>query len=120
MRESLVEAAILVLVGMAVVFAALVILMLAIMIVSRLTPEKARKGEAQHPAFETDVPGNEKIAAIAVALARHMEDSKARAEDNEIDVVLRSGEAGRWLTFGREQAMRSRRKVGRQWGRRSD
>ncbi len=120
MGDRLSEAAILVVVGMAVVFAALVILMVSIMIVSRLAPERAKKAEAQSPASGNEMTDKEKIAAIAVAIARLMEQDETPAEKCGINASRYCNDTGRWLAFGREQTMHSRRKAGRQWGRRSD
>jgi sodium pump decarboxylase gamma subunit len=122
-REAMGEGALLILVGMAVVFAALVILVVSIMIMNRLFPDKGEKAEAP-PSPESMVSATserEKVAALAVALAKAMEKDRGVIPQQSVaDPVGWSGESSRWAASGREQAMRSRGKAGRQWGRRSD
>lgn len=122
MWDDLTEASILVLVGMAVVFAALAILMVFIMILNRLAPEKAPKVVAEEPLPEVQASEKERVAVVAVALAKAME--RGEAMSNRLTGLggeaVRSTEASRWAVSGREQTMRSRGKAGRQWGRRSD
>jgi Na+-transporting methylmalonyl-CoA/oxaloacetate decarboxylase gamma subunit len=121
--EQLGEAALLVGVGMAVVFAALVILMVAIMILNRLFPDKGKKAEGPGllEGIESEKSERERVAVLAVALARAMEKEMAgNPEQRTMNAVGWSGEPSRWAVSGREQAMRSRGKAGRQWGRRSD
>jgi sodium pump decarboxylase gamma subunit len=123
MGEKLAEAAILVVVGMAVVFAALVILMVAIMILNRLFPDRNKRteGPALAEAIVSEESKREIVAALAVALAKAMErEREVIPEQRTMNAVGWSGEPSRWAVSGREQAMRSRRKAGRQWGRRSD
>ncbi len=119
--HALGEGALLIVVGMLVVFAALFILMVAIMIMNRLFPEKEKKEVAQPPYFELGASEKERIAAIAVAMAKAMEGEEAAlTEQRGVNEAGGSNEASRWAVAGREQAMRSRGKAGRQWGRRSD
>jgi sodium pump decarboxylase gamma subunit len=123
MGEKLAEAAILVVVGMAVVFAALVILMVAIMILNRLFPDRDKRteGPALAEAIVSEESEREIVAALAVAVAKAMEKERGVIpEQRTMNAVGWSGEPSRWAASGREQAMRSRRKAGRQWGRRSD
>jgi Na+-transporting methylmalonyl-CoA/oxaloacetate decarboxylase gamma subunit len=123
MSEDLAEAALLILIGMAVVFAALVILMVAIMIINRLAPDRAKKAEGPVllEAIQSEDSEKGRIAAMAVALAKAMErDQEVISEQRMMGVVGLAGEPSRWAASGREQAMRSRGKAGRQWGRRSD
>ena len=125
MGEKLAEAALLIGVGMAVVFAALVILMVAIMIINRLFPDKGKKteGPALVDGILSEESDREKVAVLAVALVKAMDMDKEREvipEQRTVNAVGGSGEPSRWAASGREQAMRSRRKAGRQWGRRSD
>jgi sodium pump decarboxylase gamma subunit len=123
MGEKLAEAAILVVVGMAVVFAALVILMVAIMILNRLFPDRDKRteGPALAEAIVSEESEREIVAALAVAVAKAMEKERGVIpEQRTMNAVGWSGEPSRWAVSGREQAMRSRRKAGRQWGRRSD
>ena len=119
------EGALLVVVGMAVVFAALIILMVAIMILNRLFPDKGKKteGPALVDGILSEESDREKVAVLAVALVKAMDMDKEREvipEQRTVNAVGGSGEPSRWAASGREQAMRSRRKAGRQWGRRSD
>jgi Na+-transporting methylmalonyl-CoA/oxaloacetate decarboxylase gamma subunit len=121
--EQLGEAALLVGVGMAVVFAALVILMVAIMILNRLFPDRGKKteGSALLEAVGTGESERERVAVMAVALAKAMEkEGEVIPEQRTMNAVGWAGEPSRWAVSGREQAMRSRGKAGRQWGRRSD
>jgi sodium pump decarboxylase gamma subunit len=123
MGEKLAEAALLVVVGMAVVFAALFILMVAIMILNRLFPDRDKRteGPALAEAIVSEESEREIVAALAVAVAKAMEkDRGVIPEQRTMNAVGGSGEPSRWAASGREQAMRSRRKAGRQWGRRSD
>lgn len=123
MSNDIWDAVILIVVGMAVVFAALVILMLALMILNRFFPDKGKKTEEPTMA-EAIVPEEserEKVAALAVALSMAMVQSET-ARKKQIDLSDRVPlvEACRWAVAGRESAMRSRQRAGRQWGRRSD
>ena len=123
MGEKLAEAAILVIVGMAVVFSALVILMVAIMILNRLFPDRDKRteGPALAEAIVSEESEREIVAALAVAVAKAMEkEREVIPEQRTMNAVGPSGEPSRWAASGREQAMRSRGKAGRQWGRRSD
>jgi Na+-transporting methylmalonyl-CoA/oxaloacetate decarboxylase gamma subunit len=121
--EQLGEAALLVGVGMAVVFAALVILMVAIMIMNRLFPDKGKKteGPALLESVGTGESERERVAVMAVAVAKTMEkEGEIIPQQRTMNAVGWSGEPSRWAASGREQVMRSRGKAGRQWGRRSD
>jgi Na+-transporting methylmalonyl-CoA/oxaloacetate decarboxylase gamma subunit len=123
MGDKLAEAALLVVVGMAVVFAALFILMVAIMILNRLFPDKGKKteGPALVDGILSEESDREKVAVLAVALAKAMEkETEVIPEQRTTSALGPSGEPSRWAASGREQAMRSRGKAGRQWGRRSD
>jgi sodium pump decarboxylase gamma subunit len=121
--HALGEGALLVVVGMAVVFAALIILMVAIMILNRLFPDKGKKteGPALAEAIMSEQSEKERVAVLAVALAAAMEkEREVIPEQGTTSALGPSGEPSRWAASGREQAMRSRGKAGRQWGRRSD
>jgi sodium pump decarboxylase gamma subunit len=123
MGEKLAEAALLVVVGMAVVFAALIILMVAIMILNRLFPDRDKRteGPALAEAIVSEESEREIVAALAVAVAKAMEkETEVIPEQRTTSALGPSGEPSRWAASGREQAMRSRGKAGRQWGRRSD
>ncbi len=121
--HALGEGALLILVGMLVVFAALFILMVAIMIMNRLFPDKGKKteGPALAEAIVSEQSEKERVAVMAVALAKAMEkEREVIPEQRTMNAVGPSGELSRWAASGREQAMRSRGRAGRQWGRRSD
>ena len=121
--EALKEGALLIVVGMTVVFAALFILMVAIMIMNRLFPDKGKKteGPALAEAIMAEQSERERVAVLAVALAAAMErEREVIPEQGTTSALGPSGEPSRWAASGREQAMRSRGKAGRQWGRRSD
>ncbi len=121
--ERLVEAAMLIGVGMGVVFSALVILMVSIMIINRLAPEKGKKagGPVLLEAIEAEHSERGRIAALAVAVAKAMQrERESIPEQRTIGTVGWTGEPSRWAVSGREQAMLSRGKAGRQWGRRSN
>jgi sodium pump decarboxylase gamma subunit len=121
--HALGEGALLIVVGMLVVFAALFILMVAIMIMNRLFPDKVKKtdGPALAEAILSERSDRERVAVLAVALAKAMEkEREVIPEQRATSAVGPSGEPSRWAASGREQAMRSRGKAGRQWGRRSD
>ena len=123
--HALGEGALLIVVGMAVVFAALIILMVAIMILNRLFPDKGKKteGPALVDGILSEESDRERVAVLAVALVKAMDMDKEREvipEQRTTSALGPSGEPSRWAASGREQAMRSRGKAGRQWGRRSD
>lgn len=119
--HALGEGALLIVVGMLVVFAALFILMVAIMIMNRLFPDKVKKteGPALAEAILSEQSDRERVAVLAVALAKAME-REVIPEQRTMNAVGPSGEPSRWAASGREQVMRSRGRAGRQWGRRSD
>ena len=121
--EQLRSAGILIGVGMAVVFAALLILMVAIMIVNRLAPERPGKAEGSTvlEGIADEESERRRVAALAAALARAMEHgARGAPQQRAAGPASSAGGPSRWAMAGREQAMRSRGKAGRQWGRRSD
>ena len=121
--EALKEGTLLIVVGMAVVFVALLILVIAIMIMNRLFPDRGKKSErpASVEAIGAEQSEKGKVAVLAVALVKAMEkDGGGIPQQSAANPVGWSGESSRWAASGREQAMRSRGKAGRQWGRRSD
>jgi len=121
--EALKEGTLLIVVGMAVVFVALLILVIAIMIMNRLFPDKGKKAEGPTSVEAIGAEQSEKgkVAVLAVALVKAMEkDGGGIPQQSTANPVGWSGESSRWAASGREQAMRSRGKAGRQWGRRSD
>ena len=122
-REAMGEGALLIVVGMVVVFVALLILVISIMIMNRLFPDKGKKSEgpASVEAVAAESSEKEKVAVLAVALVKAMEkDGGGIPQQSAANPVGWSGESSRWAASGREQAMRSRGKAGRQWGRLSD
>ncbi len=117
MREQLGEAALLILVGMAVVMTALVILMLAIMVMTRLFPGKDVSGEKDMTkATEGDEPTKESIAAIAVAMALAMKEQEAGNISGHGESPVSGPVASRWSAAGRERLMGSRRNTEHKWG----
>jgi len=122
LSETLIEAVTLIGVGMAVVFAALVILMVSIVIINRLAPKKGKKAGAPVllEAIQSENPERGRIAALAVALAKATQIRKDGVPEQRLmSTAGWTGEPSRWAVSGREQAMLSRGKAGRQWGRRS-
>ena len=125
--EELLDSAILVVVGMAVVFVGLSILMVASMITIKIFRPKEENGVNQNTAPEvalSDGPGEASkgtIAAMAVGLALSMEkgDVISVGEPRGATSVMAAGAASTWAVAGREQQMRSRGKAGHQWGKRS-
>ena len=108
---------------MAVVFAALVTLTVAIMTINWLALAKAKKVEdpALLEGIETEKSERARVAVLAVALAKAMDkEREVIPEQGMMKATACLGEPSRWVVSGREQAMRSRGKAGRQWGRRSD
>lgn len=116
MSNDIWDAMVLIFIGMAVVFAALFILMVAIMILNRLFADRGK--ETEQPmvaeaivAVESD---REKVAALAVALAMAMEQSETAAKKQiQLGEEAPSVEASRWAVAGRERLMRSREMSGR-------
>lgn len=121
--EKLVEAVTLIGVGMAVVFVALAVLQLSIIAINRLAPERVKKagGPVLLEAVQSEGSERGRIAALAVAVARAMQrENEATPGQGWMSTGGRTGEPSRWVVSGREQAMLSRGKAGRQWGRRSN
>ena len=111
MREQLAEAALLVVVGMAVVMIALAILMLAIMLMNRVFPGKKVSGEQQMIKLkEGNEPAKESIAAIAVALALAMKEQEAGNISGHGDSSVSAPVVSRWSATGRQRLMASRGK----------
>lgn len=115
------DAATIAIVGVAVVMAALIILMIAIMVITRLVPGSREITTNDVPGeVQDERPGKESVAAVAVAMALAMA--------AEVGAPAVGGEAcgvagqvsSRWASAGREQLMQSRRKTGRKWGGRSE
>lgn len=118
MTEDLKDAATVAVIGVAVVMAALTILMIAIMVITRLAP---RSEEAKMKAGPDDVhdasPEKESVAVIAVAMALAMEAEGNTTANGGAPADASAREAGRWASAGRERLMHSRSKAGQKWGR---
>lgn len=117
MPENLPEAALMAGAGVAVVFVALSILMLAIVLLSRLGPDAGKKAA---PA-ETQVagPGRETIAAVAVAIALAAEEQRTAPPFQPASPPGPRPEVSPWAVSGRERLVRSRTNTGHRWGRSS-
>ena len=128
--EALLDSALLVLVGMAVVFSGLFILMVAATIVVRFSRRNGdnNTGGAERsapevvPSTDTGEPRGETVAAVAVALALSMQKAVIAPSERVMGAVPSPGSlsGSTWTAAGREQLMRSRGKVGHKWGRRSE
>jgi Na+-transporting methylmalonyl-CoA/oxaloacetate decarboxylase gamma subunit len=117
MREQLGDGALLVVVGMAVVMTALLILMLAIMLMTRLFPGEKTDGEKEAiKVMEGVEPTKESIAAIAVAMALAMKEQETRNISGHGESPVSRPVASRWSAAGRERLMGSRRKTEHKWG----
>lgn len=118
MPENLPEAAIMAGAGVAVVFVALSILMLAIVLLSRLGPDAGKKAAPD----ETRVadPGRESIAAVAVAIALAAEEQRTASPLRPASPPVPQPEVSPWAVSGRERLVRSRTNMGHRWGRSSD
>lgn len=121
MTEQLPEAAMLALIGAVVVFTGLAILMLAIMVLSRLTSgNKKNKEMVTARIVQGHGPGKESVAAIAVGLTLLMEEHEAASASEHGKAPAPGLMSSPWAAAGREQLMRYRRKAGHQWGSRSE
>jgi Na+-transporting methylmalonyl-CoA/oxaloacetate decarboxylase gamma subunit len=119
--DRLAEAAIIAVVGVAMVMTALTILMLAIMLLTRLFPgKKENKVEVTIKAVEGISPTKESIAAIAVAMALAMEEEEKGSSHGGPQTVAPGHTVSRWSAAGRERLMGSRRRTEHKWGRRSE
>ena len=105
-------------VGVVVVFATLAILMVVILLMGRLFPEKGRGPVPAVEAMESTVsvegegpPEGEVIAAIAMALSL-AESESGRPVRKEAAPPRQSS---RWATYGRQQLMSSRGRKRKQW-----
>lgn len=111
MRGQLGEAALLILVGMAVVMTALFILMLAIMVMTRLFPGKDVSEDLERTkVMKGDEPSKESTAAIAVAIALAMKEQEAGNVSGHSDIPVSAPVASRWSAAGRQRLMASRGK----------
>jgi Na+-transporting methylmalonyl-CoA/oxaloacetate decarboxylase gamma subunit len=124
--DVLLDSAVLVLMGMAVVFTGLFTLMVAAMVLVRFSP-RSNTGAGRQTmaevvrAIEPGGTDGATIAAMAVALALSMrKDGIAPLAGAAGGFSPSVGPAGTWAAAGREQQMRSRGKVGHKWGRRSE
>jgi Na+-transporting methylmalonyl-CoA/oxaloacetate decarboxylase gamma subunit len=118
MPENLPEAALMAGAGVAVVFVALSILMLAILLLSRLSPDAKKKATPS----ETQVagPSRETIAAMAVAIALATEERRSISPPQPVSSPTPQPEVSPWTISGRERLVRSRTNMGRRWGRSSN
>ena len=117
MREGLWDAATIAVVGVAVVMTALIILMVAIMLMTRLFPGKKLNGEKEMTkVMEGDEPTKENIAAIAVAMALAMKEQEAGNISGHGESPFSGPVTSRWSAAGRERLMGSRRKTEHKWG----
>jgi Na+-transporting methylmalonyl-CoA/oxaloacetate decarboxylase gamma subunit len=118
MPDNLPEAALMAGAGVAVVFVALSILMLAIVILSRLSPDAKKQATPS----ETQVPGpsRETIAAVAVAIALATEEGRAISPPRPASSPAPQPGVSPWAVSGRERLVRSRTNMGRRWGRSSN
>jgi Na+-transporting methylmalonyl-CoA/oxaloacetate decarboxylase gamma subunit len=117
MPENLPEAAIMAGAGVAMVFVALSILMLAIVLLSRLGPDAGKKAAPG----ETQVAGptRETIAAMAVAMALATEERRTASPLRPASPPVPQPEVSPWAISGRERLVRSRTNTGHRWGRSS-
>lgn len=126
--DVLLDSVLLVLVGMAVVFVGLFILMVAATAVVRPSQRNNKTGRRiETPPraaalSATGDAGRGAIAAMAVALALSMEKGGTvpPVQVGRAASMTQAGAGSTWAAAGREQQMRSRGKVGHKWGRRSD
>ena len=111
MTERLADGALLIVVGMAVVMTALIILMVAIMLMTRVFPGKdVSEEEDTTRVMEKDQPTKQTVAAIAVAVALAMKEQEAGNTSGHDDSSISGPVASRWSAAGRERLMASRGK----------
>jgi Na+-transporting methylmalonyl-CoA/oxaloacetate decarboxylase gamma subunit len=111
------DAATIAVIGVAVVMTALIILMVAIMLMTRLFPGKKLNGEKEMTEMmEGDGPSKESIAAIAVAMALAMKKQEAGNISEHGESTFSGPVTSRWSAAGRERLMGSRRKTEHKWG----
>jgi sodium pump decarboxylase gamma subunit len=116
--DELAKAATIAVIGVAVVMAALIILMIAVMVITRLVPRsKEARTNATLEEVQGQSPTKESIAAIAVAVALTTSEKEAGLTGRGALVAAPGHEVSRWASAGRERLMHSRRKPGRKWGR---
>ena len=121
MPEKLSEAAVLAVVGVAVVLVALTILMLAVMELSRLASgDKKNKGKAAPNVLQRQGLSKGSIAAMAVAMALAMEERETAFTMGDGKAPASRPVVSPWAAAGRERLMRSRTKTGHKWGRPSN
>ena len=116
MPEKLVEAAMLAVVGVAVVMTGLTILMLAIMVLCRLVPGDKEKAASR--VLQEQGLSKESIAAMAVAMALAMEEQKTGSTIGDGKAPASRPVVSPWAAAGRERLMRSRTKTEHKWSRR--
>jgi Na+-transporting methylmalonyl-CoA/oxaloacetate decarboxylase gamma subunit len=118
-NDALRDSAVLVLMGMAVVFTGLFTLMVAATVLVRFSRRNntGAGGQTTAEVFRSTEPGETDgatIAAMAVALALSVR------KDGMAPLAPSVGPVSTWAAAGKEQQMRSRGKVGHKWGRRSE
>lgn len=115
------DAATIAVIGVGVVMAALIILMIAIMVITRMVPGSKDVGtNGATTEVQDESPGKESIAVIAAALALVMKAEKRAPAVGDAPAGVPGQSVSRWASAGREQLMHSRRKTGRKWGGRSE
>jgi Na+-transporting methylmalonyl-CoA/oxaloacetate decarboxylase gamma subunit len=125
-NDALRDSAVLVLMGMAVVFTGLFTLMVAATVLVRFSRRNntGTGGQTTAEVFRSTEPGETDgatIAAMAVALALSVrKDGMAPLAGAAGGLAPSVGPVSIWAAAGKEQQMRSRGKVGHKWGRRSE
>lgn len=123
--DALLDSAVLVVVGMAVVFVGLLILMVAAILMVRFSEGNKNTGAGRETSPETVASsaageaGKETIAAVAVALALAMEEIRVApsVRPGRTASMTQAGSGSGWSAAGRERLMHARGKVGHRWGR---
>jgi Na+-transporting methylmalonyl-CoA/oxaloacetate decarboxylase gamma subunit len=114
------DAATIAVVGVAVVMTALIILMVAIMLMTRLFPGKKLNGEKEMTKeMKWDEPTKETVAAIAVAMALAMKEQESGNVSGHAESPVSGPVASRWSAAGRERLMGSRSNRQHKWGKSS-
>lgn len=121
MPDKLSEALVLAGAGVTVVFVALGILMVAILLLSRLSPRDRQDKEDSAPSVPQEQRlSKESVAAMAVAMALAMEQQENASATRTLPAPMSRSADSPWAATGRERLMRSRAKPGRGWGRSSN
>jgi len=116
MSENIEEAVTIALAGMATVLVALTILMTAITLLLRVSSrDKGQRKNMAPEVVQERSPGNESIAAVAVAVALAMEEERTAHSIGYHQAAAPGPAVGRWAAAGRERLMGSRTKTGHEW-----